>query len=249
MSNDENTIYTNERYEKYKKILEELFNIPPKIKVEDIKYDIIHNDVYNITSENDIEKGIALFRVGNKLAILPKKEMSAERCFKQSIDILTKVGNKKDDNTISKIIEDSHVNLINLYLEKNKFDDAEKYIDIYLNIIEENYKDKSDNIGMNMEYNRKIAIGLKLWMKLLWKSDKKDEAEKVYGSLLNRSGIRLTRKEYDLCLRNNCVKNGTFIQCINGNLNEISDIRGDEGLIERQNELIKKRMDNFIIEL
>ncbi len=214
-----------ERLNEYKRILEELYGIPPKSNLEDIEQDIIHADVYDITSSDNITKGVALSKVGHKLAILPSKKQEAKRCLKQAICILKK--EERDDRS-NKILEDTYINLINLCIEENQFDEASENLEKYYEMMEQlENENKDGTVKFQKQMLRKQLNGFLLEVKLLYRSGEKENALEVYKGILDMCGIKLSEDEYKLSLQMGCIENGSYIKSKH-TFCEIRPIKGEE---------------------
>ena len=202
----------NKRYSSYSVLTKGLIGGKAKRSIEEINKSIIHKDIYDMTSDDELVKGLATSRTGHRLATIPGKKKEAERLLKSAITILSKdeVLSSKDDVICN--LEDTNLDLGELYVENGEFDKAEKVFLDYMNTVKrekiERYDPKIkkaraqgkviDEMDCWMEYRAKLTTGRKAMIRLLSKSGDKKGAEELYKKLLEDCKISLTDEEYQL---------------------------------------------------
>ena len=226
-----------------------LFGIKPKTDLNEIQKDILHRDLYNMTSDDEIKKGVAVFRMGHRLAVIPENKKEAEILLKKSIAILNREEVLSKDYSLIETVQSAYMNLGNFYIEHSRFNDAEKAFGDYMNIVKkekiEKYDPKIvqarkagkiiDEIDLWIEYKAKFTEGKKAFIKLLSRAGKKDEAEELYKKLLEECKISLSEEEYQFSVETNCIENGTHMR-ITKDITYIEPILGNEYLrLKRKN--------------
>ena len=253
----ENTEF-NKRYNDYNVLVKGMLGVPAKRNIQDIRNDVVHNDIYNMTSGDEVTKGIATFRVGHKLATLSTKKKEAERLLKTAISILNKNDIVSKDDTLIGILEDAHLDLGNLYLAKNDFVNAEKSFVDYMETVRKEKIEKYDPKILEAKKNGKVINEIDLWMevkskfttgkksiiKLLSKSGKTDEAEELYKRLLEDCKISLSDEEYQLSVDTNCIENGRYMR-ITSEKTYCEPILGNEYLLLRRKNISKKAVEEM----
>ena len=248
----------NKRYNDYNVLVKGMLGVPAKRNIQDIRNDVVHNDIYNMTSGDEVTKGIATFRVGHKLATLSTKKKEAERLLKTAISILNKDDILSKDDTLIGTLEDAHLDLGNLYLAKNDFVNAEKSFVDYMETVRKEKIEKYDpkilaakkngkvinEIDLWMEVKSKFTTGKKSMIRLLSKSGKTDEAEELYKRLLEDCKISLSDEEYQLSVDSNCIENGRYMRITSGKTYS-EPILGNEYLLLRRKNISKKAVEEM----
>ena len=244
----------NKRYNDYNVLTRGILGESAKAKtdIQEIRKDLIHNDIYNMTSDDEATKGVATFRMGHRLATLPAKKKEAERLLKTAISILNNDEVLSKDDSLIEILQCAHMDLGNFYLMNDDFVNAEKSFVDYMETVEkekvERYDPKIleakkngkviDEIDLWMEIKSKFTAGKKAMIKLLSKSGKKEEAEELYKKLLKDCKISLSDEEYQLSVETNCIENGKYMRITKG-ITYREPILGNEYLL-----LLRKNISN-----
>ncbi len=237
----------NKRYHSYSVLAKGLVGGKAKKSLEEVNRSVIHKDIYDMTSDDELVKGLATYKTGHRLSTIPGKEKEAERLLKSAITILRKneVLSRGED-TIS-ILEDNFIDLGELYVENGEFDKAEKIYEEYMQAVRreklERYDPKIkearangkviDEIDCWMEYRAKLTKGRKSMIRLLSKSGDKKSAETLYKKLLEDCKISLTPEEYQLSVSSNCIEDGTYMR-ITPERTYAEPILGNETLLLRK---------------
>jgi hypothetical protein len=220
----------NKRYNDYGVLARGILGKTAKKDIQDIRNDVVHNDLYNMTSEDSPTKGVATFRVGHSLATLPAKKKEAERLLKASIDILEKDDALSKDDSLISVLQDAHMDLGNLYLMNNDFVNAEKAFVNYMETVRKEKVEKYDPLILKarneenklveidywIKFRNKMTKGKKAMLKMLCQRGSLNEAQEFYKKLLDASKIILTKEEYELSVETNCMENGTYMRISKG---------------------------------
>ena len=243
------------RYSSYCVLSKGLIGGKAKKTIEEINRSVIHRDIYDMTSDDELVKGMATYRTGHRLATIPGKKKESERLLKSAISILSKdeVLSRKDDVICS--LEDTILDLGELYVESGEFSKAEKVFLDYMNTVKreklERYDPKIkearakgntiDEMDCWMEYRAKLTTGRKAMVRLLSKSGDKKSAEELYRKLLEDCKISLTDEEYQLSISSNCVEDGTYMRISQGKT-YVEPILGNETLLLRKKMMGEKAL-------
>lgn len=220
----------NKKYKDYNVLARGILGGTPKKDIQDIKKDVVHYDIFNMTSTDKPTKGEATFRVGHRLAMLPTMKKEAERLLKSSINILNDDSILKTDEKMYDILEDSYMDLGNLYINNGNYNEAEQVFSDYIQVVKKEKVERYDPLILKarnegnklvefdywIKYRNKMADGRKAMLKLLCRSGKSDEAEEFYKKLLEASKISLSKEEYELSIETNCIENGQYMRISNG---------------------------------
>ena len=239
----------NKRYSSYSVLSKGLIGGKAKKSLDEINKSVIHRDIYDMTSEDELVKGIATYKTGHRLATVPGKKKEAERLLKSAITILGKNEVLSREENVICTLEDSHLDLGELYVENGEFSKAERTFEDYMKTVKreklERYDPKIkearaqgktiDELDCWMEYRAKLTTGRKAMIRLLSKSGDKKSAEALYKKLLEDCKISLTDEEYQLSVSSNCIEDGSYMRITQGKT-YIEPILGNETL------LLKKKM-------
>lgn len=247
----------NKRYNDYDVLVRGITGETSKKDIKAIRNDVVHNDIYNMTSEDNVTKGVATFRVGHRVATLPTKKKEAERLLKSAISILNSDDVLVKNDSLIEILENAHMDLGNLYLMNDDFVNAEKSFVDYMEIVKKEKIERYDPKIINAKNNGKIIDEIDLWMeikskftagkksmiKLLSKSGKTEEAEQIYKKLLDECKISLSDEEYQLSVDTNCIENGQYMRITNGRTYR-EPILGNEYLLLRRKKISEKALSD-----
>jgi len=245
----------NKRYNNYHILARGIIGGPAKKDIQEIRNDVIHNDIYNMTSDDDAIKGVATFRVGHRLATLPAKKKEAERLLKTATSILSNDDILSKDDSLIGVLQNAHIDLGNLYLMNDDFVNAEKSFVDYMETVRKEKVEKYDpkileakksgkvidEIDLWIEVKSKFATGKKSMIKLLSKSGRTGEAEELYRRLLEDCKIALSDEEYQLSVDSNCIENGRYMRITNGRTYS-EPILGNEYLLLRRRNISNKAL-------
>lgn len=243
----------NKRYKDYNVLAKGILGEPAKKDIKDIESDLIHNDIYNMTSNDDATKGVATFRMGHRLAPIPEKKKEAERLLKAAISILNNDNVLSKDEALMGVLQNAHMDLGNFYLMNDDFANAEKSFQNYMKAVKkekiEKYDPKIleakkngkviDEIDLWIKIKSKFAAGKKSMIKLLSRSGRTEEAEELYKKLLEDCKISLSDEEYQLSVDTNCIENGRYMR-IADDRTFCEPILGNEYLLQKRKKISNK---------
>lgn len=245
----------NMRFNSYKVLCKGLIGDKAKTKLEDIKSDVIHSDIYDMTSSDDVTKGISTFRVGHRLASLPNKRKEAEKTLKAAISILQKDETLAKESSTIEYLESGYLDLGNLCLENNDYPNAEKNLANYMETVKrekrELYDPKImqaqkegrtiDEIDLWIKVKSKVVSGKKAIIKMLSRAGQTEQAEEYYKQLLQECKIGLNDEEYQLSVNTNCIENGKYMR-ITENRTYCEPILGSEYLMLKRRNISNKAL-------
>ena len=245
----------DKRYKDYNILAKGILGVQAKKDIQEIRSDVLHNDIYNMTSADDVTKGIATFRVGHRLALLPEKKKEAERLLKTATSILNNDDVLSKDDSLIGVLQNAHMDLGNFYLMNDDFVNAQKSFQDYMKTVKKEKVEKYDpkileakkngkvidEIDLWIEIKSKFAAGEKSMIKLLSKSGKTEEAEERYKKLLEDCKISLSDEEYQLSVDTNCVENGRYMRITNDRT-YCEPILGNEYLLLKRRNITNKAL-------
>ena len=245
----------NMRFNSYKVLCKGLIGDKAKTKLEDIKSDVIHSDIYDMTSSDDVTKGISTFRVGHRLASLPNKRKEAEKTLKAAISILQKDETLAKESSTIEYLESGYLDLANLCLENNDYSNAEKNLANYMETVKREKRElydpqimqaqkegrTIDEIDLWIKVKSKVVSGKKAIIKMLSRAGQTEQAEEYYKQLLQECKIGLNDEEYQLSVNTNCIENGKYMR-ITENRTYCEPILGSEYLMLKRRNISNKAL-------